>query len=63
MSKSPFPGRNTPCNGCPDRHEACWGHCQKPDYLAWRKELETIRNNRKNYICPIWTHGDSDPRK
>lgn len=24
---------NAPCKNCPDRHEACWGHCEK--YKAW----------------------------
>lgn len=25
-----------PCKNCPDRHEACWGHCEK--YKAWIAE-------------------------
>ena len=27
-----------PCKNCPDRHEACWGHCEK--YNAWKAEYQ-----------------------
>lgn len=56
-------GRNDPCNGCPDKVPACSDHCQKPDYLAFRERLDTIRKNRQKYICPVWKHGDRDPRR
>lgn len=36
-----------PCSGCRDRYTACSDHCKKPEYLNWRKELETIRHNRQ----------------
>lgn len=38
--------RPNPCKGCTDRHEACWGHCRKPERLKWLEEQETIRTNR-----------------
>jgi hypothetical protein len=27
---------NGPCKDCPDRHTACWGHCER--YQEWRAE-------------------------
>ena len=36
-----------PCKGCPDRYTACSDYCKKPEYLMWRKELETVRHNRQ----------------
>lgn len=42
-------GRDTPCHGCPDRYTACSDNCKKPEFLAWRAELETIRANRRKY--------------
>ena len=41
--------RKKPCMGCPDRYTACSDYCQKPDYLEFRAELETIRKNREEY--------------
>lgn len=41
--------RGNPCKGCTDRHEACWGHCKKPEFLKWRAEQETIRRNKAMY--------------
>ncbi|MBO5953463.1 MAG: hypothetical protein J6Q53_05025 [Oscillospiraceae bacterium] len=55
--------RYNPCKGCPDRYLACSDHCKKPERLAWLEEQEIIRQNRKKYSCPIWKHGDRDPRK
>ncbi len=55
--------RYNPCKECPYRYPGCWGSCKKPAYLEWKAEQETIRKNRKNYCCPIWKHGDRDPRK
>jgi hypothetical protein len=49
--------------GCEDKVPGCGDHCKKPEYLKFREELETIRNNRRKYICPVWKHGDRDARK
>ena len=38
-----------PCMSCPDRHQSCSDHCQKPEYLAYKAEQETIRRNRTAY--------------
>lgn len=39
---------NAPCKNCPDRHEACWGHCEK--YKAWKaeyqKEQEAVKERK-----------------
>ena len=40
---------DTPCHGCPDRYPACSGHCEKPEYLAWRAELKRVKKNRRKY--------------
>lgn len=55
--------RYNPCKGCPDRYPACSAHCEKPKYKEWKEEQARIRENRKNYNCPIWKHGDRDPRR
>lgn len=39
--------RYNPCQGCPDRYQACSDHCQKPDFLTWKAEQAKIRENRK----------------
>lgn len=62
MSELRISGRNAPCRGCSDRHRACSDHCQKPEYMAYREELETIKRNRRKYICPVWKYGDRDSR-
>ena len=36
-----------PCKGCPDRYTACYDHCQKPEFLQWKKNREIIRQNRQ----------------
>lgn len=63
MTETLSSARYNPCKGCPDRYRACSDHCKKPEYLKWKKEQETIRQNRKKYNTPIWTHGDRDPRR
>lgn len=35
-----------PCKGCPDRYTACSDHCLKPEFLAWREQMDVIRRNR-----------------
>ena len=36
-----------PCKDCTDRHEACWGKCEK--YKAWKSRLDEINQRRKEY--------------
>lgn len=55
--------RNAPCKGCQDKVIACSDHCQKPEYLEYRERLATIKKNERNYICPVWKHGDRDSRR
>lgn len=42
---------NGPCKDCPNRHRACWNSCEK--YLAFKKEQELIRKNRKEYNAKV----------
>ena len=38
-----FNNRNAsgcPCKGCTDRYPACSDHCQKPEYLEYRKRMK-----------------------
>ena len=39
-----------PCKGCPERYTACSDHCQLPEFLAWKENMETIRRNRSKGI-------------
>jgi predicted ATP-dependent serine protease len=37
----------SPCKDCKDRHEACWGKCEK--YKAWKTRLDEVNKRRKEY--------------
>ncbi len=37
----------SPCKDCADRHEACWGKCEK--YKAWKSQLDELNKKRKEY--------------
>lgn len=37
----------SPCKDCSDRHEACWGKCEK--YKAWKSRLDEVNKRRKEY--------------
>ena len=37
----------SPCKGCTDRHEACWGKREK--YKAWKARLDEVNKRRKEY--------------
>lgn len=37
----------SPCKDCADRHESCWGKCEK--YKAWKANLEAVNAERKKY--------------
>lgn len=36
-----------PCKDCADRHEACWGGCDR--YKEWKKRLDDLNKARKEY--------------
>ena len=36
-----------PCKGCKERHEACWGKCEK--YKEWKSRLDEVNKRRKEY--------------
>ena len=36
-----------PCKDCADRHEACWGKCEK--YKEWKLRLDEVNKRRKEY--------------
>lgn len=46
----------SPCKNCPDRHEACWGGCEK--YQQWKAtyhkeqaaEKEWRKRNREEFM-------------
>lgn len=50
--------KSSPCRYCQDRYPACSDHCKKPEFLAWKAEQETIRENRRKYYSPIWKHDE-----
>ena len=37
----------SPCNDCTDRHESCWGKCEK--YKSWKSRLDEVNKRRKEY--------------
>ena len=45
----PDPGTRemSPCKDCTDRHEACWGKCEK--YKEWKSRLDEVNKRRKEY--------------
>ena len=48
MSKpNPVTREMSPCKGCTERHEACWGKCEK--YKTWKEKLESVNAERKKY--------------
>ena len=36
-----------PCKNCVDRHEACWGKCEK--YKQWKMMLDEVNRRRREY--------------
>ena len=43
----PVTREKPPCKDCADRHEACWGKCEK--YKAWKSRLDELNKRRKEY--------------
>ena len=43
----PVTRKISPCKDCKERHEACWGKCEK--YKAWKSRLEEVNKLRKEY--------------
>ena len=36
-----------PCKDCVDRHEVCWGECEK--YKQWKMRLDEANRRRREY--------------
>ena len=36
-----------PCKDCVDRHEVCWGECEK--YKQWKMMLDEVNRRRREY--------------
>ena len=36
-----------PCKDCVDRHEVCWGECEK--YKQWKMMLDEANRRRREY--------------
>ena len=36
-----------PCKNCVDRHEVCWGECEK--YKQWKMRLDEVNRRRREY--------------
>ena len=36
-----------PCKNCADRHEVCWGECEK--YKQWKMMLDEANRRRREY--------------
>lgn len=43
-----------PCKDCTDRHEACWGKCEK--YKAWKSRLDEVNKRRREYNQKPFVH-------
>lgn len=43
-----------PCKDCTDRHEACWGKCEK--YKDWKSRLGEVNKRRKEYEAKPFVH-------
>ena len=39
-----------PCKDCTDRHESCWGKCEK--YKEWKIKFEEVNQLKKEYLEP-----------
>lgn len=52
MSDTPWRKKGSrnmpPCGGCPDKTPGCQDHCEKPEYLAWKKEQARIKKARND---------------
>ena len=38
----------SPCKDCTDRHESCWGKCEK--YKEWKIKFEEVKKLKKEYL-------------
>lgn len=39
---------SAPCKNCTDRHESCWGKCEK--YKEWKIKFEEVKKLKKEYL-------------
>lgn len=46
--------KSAPCMGCSDRYSACHSSCKK--YIAWRKEMDRVKENRQEYYRYLDKH-------
>ena len=46
----------SPCKGCTERHEACWGKCEK--YKSWKSRLDEVNKKRKEYDAKPFVQHD-----
>ena len=37
----------SPCKNCSERHELCWGKCEK--YKSWKYRIDDVNKRRKEY--------------
>lgn len=37
----------SPCKNCSERHELCWGKCEK--YKAWKSKIDDVNKWRREY--------------
>ena len=37
----------SPCKNCSERHESCWGKCEK--YKAWKTRIDDVNKRKKEY--------------
>ena len=37
----------SPCKNCSERHELCWGKCEK--YKSWKSRIDDVSKRRKEY--------------
>lgn len=40
----------SPCKDCTDRHESCWGKCEK--YKEWKLKFDEVNQLKKKYLEP-----------
>lgn len=37
----------SPSKNCPERHELCWGNCEK--YKEWKSRIDDVKKRRREY--------------
>lgn len=52
-------GVRSPCQNCPDRHEACHDSCER--YAEYKRKVAEAKQNRRDALR--WTAPNSIPRR